>query len=209
MGLRTRRVRLAAIALVTLVGLVAASAAIAGPGAIVTVKSTQNSSLGSILVSSTGHTLYHFQSEPKNVVKCTGACATQWPPLLIGAGVTPIAAPGVTASLLGTVKRPDGKLQVTYKGLALYLYSGDKKAGDVKGQGGTWHAIAPSGAVVTKTVKTSSGTTKPSGSGSGSGGSSGGSSGSGTSGGGGTGGGGGTTDPNAPCDVNPGGYGCM
>jgi predicted lipoprotein with Yx(FWY)xxD motif len=206
MGLRTRKVRLAAIALVAGLG-VTASVASAGSTALVTVNSTQNTSLGKILVSSTGHTLYHLSSESKNAVKCTGSCATEWPPLLISPGVTPVAAPGVTASLLGTVKRPDGKLQVTYRGLALYMYSGDKKAGDVKGQGASgWHAIAPTGSVVLKALpKTSSGGTKSSGSGAGS--SSGSGSGSGSSSGG-T-GGGGTNDPNANCDTNPGGYGCM
>jgi predicted lipoprotein with Yx(FWY)xxD motif len=189
---------------------VAASVAAAAPTVLVTVKSSDNSSLGKILVNSTGKTLYHFASEPKNSVKCTGSCATEWPPLLIGTGLKPVAAPGVTATLLGTVKRPDGKLQVTYRGLALYLYSGDKKAGDVKGQGGSWHAIAPSGSVVTKTVTKSSGsgTTKTGGGSTGSGGSGSSGSGSGSSGGGG-GGGTGSNDPNANCDVNPGGYGCM
>ena len=45
--------------------------------------------------------------------------------------------------MLGTLKRSDGKVQVTYGGKPLYLYSGDKKAGDVKGQGagGIWHAL--------------------------------------------------------------------
>jgi predicted lipoprotein with Yx(FWY)xxD motif len=225
-------VRLASIALVggfALAATVAASVATAGSTALVTVKSTQNTSLGKILVNSTGKTLYHLSTEGQNAVRCTGPCATQWPPLLIAAGATPVAAPGVTASLLGTVKRPDGKLQVTYRGLALYTYSGDKKAGDVKGQNATggWHAIAPSGSVVLKAVtKSSSGGTKSSGSGgssgsgsgssSGSSGSSGGSSGSGSGSGsgssgstGGGGGGGGTNDPNANCDANPGAYGCM
>ena len=178
------------------------------------MKSTQNTSLGKILVSSTGKTLYHFASEPKNAVKCTGSCATQWPPLLIGTGVTPVAAPGVTASLLGTVKRPDGKLQVTYRGLALYLYSGDKKAGDVKGQGGSWHAIAPSGVgrdegrdhdghdrrlrfelrlrLDRLARARAAARARPAAPARGGGG-----------------GGTGTNDPNANCDTNPGAYGCM
>src|SRR6187402_1259848 len=101
MGLRTLRVRFTAIGLVIGLG-VAAAAASAGPTALVTVKSTQNSALGKILVSANGKTLYHYGSEGKNVVKCIASCAKQWPPLLIGAGATPIAAPGVTASLLGT-----------------------------------------------------------------------------------------------------------
>jgi hypothetical protein len=81
--------------------------------------------------------------------------------------------------LLGTVRRPDGKVQITYAGMPLYLYAGDKKPGSVAGQGvgavrwlgGTWNAISPSGAIV-KTIPastksgnsgttTNSGTTSP------------------------------------------------
>jgi hypothetical protein len=75
-----------------------------------------------------------------------------WLPLVIPAGVRPISGPGVVASMLGTVKRPDGRVQVTYDGFPLYLFSGDTKAGEVNGQGsgGIWHALAPSGVPVTK-----------------------------------------------------------
>jgi predicted lipoprotein with Yx(FWY)xxD motif len=120
-----------------------------------TMKSASNSALGTtIVVSATGRTLYHYGPEKKNAVKCTGSCATTWPPLLIAAGKKPVAGAGLTASKLGTVKRPDGKTQVTYDGYAMYLFSGDSKAGQANGQGlqGIWHAIAPSGAVVTKSA---------------------------------------------------------
>jgi predicted lipoprotein with Yx(FWY)xxD motif len=140
-----------------------ATAAVAAP-ATVSVHSAQISGLGKILVNASGRTLYHASAEPKNVTKCTGACAADWPPLLVAAGTKPVAGPGVRMSLLGTVKRSDGKLQVTYAGMPLYLYSGDKKAGSVKGQGvgavswlgGMWNAVATSGAVV-KTVIASPG----------------------------------------------------
>ena len=72
-----------------------------------------------MLVTASGRTLYHDSSEKKNVVKCLASCASQWPPLLVAPGAKPVPGPGVTASLLGTVKRPDGKLQVTYAGLPL------------------------------------------------------------------------------------------
>jgi predicted lipoprotein with Yx(FWY)xxD motif len=139
---------------------IAAASTIAAPASpqLVAVNSTENRTLGNILVSASGRTLYHISAEPKNVVRCTGACAADWPPLLIAAGTKPVAGPGVRASLLGTVKRPDGTLQITYGGLPLYRYSGDKRAGSIKGAGvggigwlgGAWHAVAPSGAVVTK-----------------------------------------------------------
>jgi predicted lipoprotein with Yx(FWY)xxD motif len=131
---------------------------------------TQNSALGEILVSAAGRTLYHSSAEQRNRVECTGSCAVKWPPLVISAHAKPIAGPGVTASLLGIVKRPDGRLQVTYHGMALYLFSGDRKAGDVAGQGAgqVWHAVTPAGAVVTKAATSNAGTSPTSSAGSGS-----------------------------------------
>jgi predicted lipoprotein with Yx(FWY)xxD motif len=184
----------------------AAASGVAAPSSITVVHSLQTSNLGIILVGANGRTLYHDSAEGKNVVKCTGACSTHWPPLLIAPGAKPAAGPGVNSSWLGTVKRPDGKLQVTYRGMPLYLFAGDKMAGDVKGQGGAgiWHAIAPTGAIVTRAVgatssKSSGSTTSGRSSGSGS-----------TSGTGSTSssGGGGTSDANAAyCAANP--MGCI
>src|SRR5262249_38879948 len=99
------------------------AAGIAGGATPITMKSTLNSALGStILVNSAGRTLYHDGSETRNTVKCVAACAKQWLPLLVAAGAKPAAGAGVTASKLGVLKRPDGKMQVTYNGLPLYLY---------------------------------------------------------------------------------------
>jgi predicted lipoprotein with Yx(FWY)xxD motif len=119
------------------VGAVALGVTLAAPAATkVTVKVSTNSALGAkILVSSTGLTLYHYVPEKKGKIVCIGACATDWPPLLATGTAKPVAGTGVTATKLGTIKRPDGKMQVTYNGLALYRYSDDKKAGQVKGQG--------------------------------------------------------------------------
>ncbi|HZO98605.1 MAG TPA: hypothetical protein VFB42_14685 [Gaiellaceae bacterium] len=215
MRLRAVGPRWAAIALVAGLG-VATTVASGAPTALVAVNTVQNAALGKILVSAKGRTLYHPSSERRNAVRCTGACAVTWPPLVVGAGAKPIAGPGVKASLLGTVKRPDGKLQVTYAGLALYLYSGDRKAGDVKGQGsgGAWHAVAPSGAVVTKAVTSAPGSAGGATSGGGSSSGAGSSSGSGStpgsgSTGGGSAGGGSTGGTTTDCAQNPGGYGCM
>jgi predicted lipoprotein with Yx(FWY)xxD motif len=107
-----------------------------------------NSSLGSILVDSTSRTLYLFKADVGTTSACTGACATAWPPLL--APGTPTAGAGLTASELGTIIRSDGSRQVTYNGHPLYLYVGDKKPGDVNGQGviafgAAWYALTPAG----------------------------------------------------------------
>src|SRR5665213_321535 len=140
LGLRPLRLLVVAVALAGAVVAVAT----AGTSAA-TVLSTKNSALGEILVSAGGRTLYHDASEQKNQIECTGSCAVKWPPLVISARAKVVAGTGVTASLLGTVKRPDGRLQVTYRGMPLYLFSGDAKAREVNGQGigGTWHALTP------------------------------------------------------------------
>jgi len=142
--------------LATATALGAAVVAVSAAGtSVATVSSRTNAALGKILVGAGGRTLY---SERKALTECTGSCAVQWPPLVIGARAKPIAGPGVKASLLGTVKRPDGRLQVSYRGQPLFLFAGDAKAGDVNGQavGATWHALTPSGAAVTKLVSSSS-----------------------------------------------------
>jgi predicted lipoprotein with Yx(FWY)xxD motif len=157
MELGPRRVLVTMSAFVAAAGVAVAAA---GTNAA-TVFSTRNSALGKILVSAGGRTLYRSSSEKRDRIECIGSCAVTWPPLVISARAKPIAGPGITGSLLGTVKRPDGRLQVTYGGLPLYLYSGDTKAGEVNGQGvgGIWHAITPSGTAVTKAAASS---TRPS-----------------------------------------------
>jgi predicted lipoprotein with Yx(FWY)xxD motif len=125
--------------------------ATAGPTAnTATINAAKNSSYGSLLVSSTGLSLYHLASEKKGTIGCTGPCAKIWPPLLVGPTAKPNAGSGVSVSKLGTIKRPDGGLQVTYNGLALYRYKLDKKPGDVKGQGveGIWFAVTSAGKLV-------------------------------------------------------------
>jgi len=79
--------------------------------------------------------------------RCYGVCAKAWPPLLTTAA--PLAGPGVEARLLGTTKRKNGTLQVTYNGHPLYYYEADK-VGKIMCQhanmhGGLWLIIKPNG----------------------------------------------------------------
>jgi predicted lipoprotein with Yx(FWY)xxD motif len=149
MSVGTRLMR--RIAPVAILGLVAAGVALATPSThAVTVKVSSSSGLGTkIVVNANGLSLYHFVPETKGTIKCTGACSTAWPPLTVAAGTKPVAGPGLSAAKLGTIKRPDGRLQVTYNGLALYRYSDDHSAGQLKGQGeeGIWFAVTPAGTV--------------------------------------------------------------
>ena len=144
MGTRLTR-RMLPLALLVVVGVGTAMAATLTQGG--TVKAAKSSTYGSLLVSSSGMTLYHMTAEKPGAIKCTGGCATFWPPLLLSGNTKPTAGSGVTAAKLGTIKRPDGHIQVTYNRMALYRYSLDKKPGEAKGQGvqGIWFAVTPAG----------------------------------------------------------------
>ena len=73
---------------------------------------------------------------------CTGSCLKVWLPLLVTAGTKPTGP-----VKLSTIKRPEGKTQVTYKGMPVYTFSGDSKKGEANGEGikdvGVWHAVTP------------------------------------------------------------------
>jgi predicted lipoprotein with Yx(FWY)xxD motif len=122
--------------------------------------SVADSSLGKILVDSSGKTLYLFQADTGTKSTCSGACATAWPPLRVSG--KPTAGSGVKASSLGTTPRSDGKPEVTYNGHPLYLYQGDSKAGDTTGQkidgfGAEWYVLSPSGNAITTAPSSSGG----------------------------------------------------
>ena len=96
-----------------------------------------------------------FRADHGTTSSCYGKCATFWPPLITAGKAT--AGPGVKASLLGTTKRKDGKLQVTYKGHPLYTFLKDKKAGQTTGEGlkafgADWYALTPTGLSSTATT---------------------------------------------------------
>jgi predicted lipoprotein with Yx(FWY)xxD motif len=109
-----------------------------------TVKTARNAKLGgTILVAANGMTLYRLSGEQNGKWICTSAaCVKTWPPL------APPASGNVAS--LGTTKRPDGTMQVTYKGMPLYTFAHDQRPGDVNGQGikdvGTWNAVTTSAA---------------------------------------------------------------
>ena len=130
---------------------VAVGVALGASAAVFTVKTANNSVIGTIVVNGAGLTLYHDTGEAKGSVSCTGGCAKTWLPLTASGGMKPTAGAGITASKLGTIRRSDGRVQVTYGGLALYRYARDTKAGDTNGQGADqlWYAITPA-AKITK-----------------------------------------------------------
>jgi predicted lipoprotein with Yx(FWY)xxD motif len=118
------------------------------PAAAISVGTATN--VGQVLVDSKGMTLYYFQKDQKGSgkSKCSGACASAWPPLTTGGAAK--AMSGVQASMLGTIKRSDGTTQVTYAGWPLYTFVEDKKPGedngtDSKAFGASWYPLHPNG----------------------------------------------------------------
>jgi predicted lipoprotein with Yx(FWY)xxD motif len=142
---------LAALALVAAVALVAATAGNAA-GNRATVK-TRHGKLGMFLVGGNGKTLYLFEKDKTSKSTCTGQCAQFWPPLLTSGKAK--ASGKARGSLLGTTRRSNGKLQVTYKGHPVYYFSQDSKPGDTMGQdfsafGAKWYVLAPNGKKIDK-----------------------------------------------------------
>jgi predicted lipoprotein with Yx(FWY)xxD motif len=138
-------ISLGAAIVIAAIGTGLALAGQSGGGAKVKLAKTRD---GTILVDSKGITLYDFVKDKGTTSVCYGACAALWPPLITTG--KPAAGPGVRASLLGTTKRKDGKLEVTYGGHPLYYFVTDRKPGQTTGQGvdqfgGPWWVLSAAG----------------------------------------------------------------
>jgi len=97
-----------------------------------------------VVTNAKGLTLYWFVPDTATTSKCSGSCATFWPPVkgpaTAGAGVT---------GTLATITRADGSVQATYNGHPLYTYVGDHAPGQAAGDGlnvngGVWHEVTVS-----------------------------------------------------------------
>jgi predicted lipoprotein with Yx(FWY)xxD motif len=124
--------------------------------------SLHKTTLGMVLIAANGHTLYLFGKDRNGTSACSGSCAKFWPPLLTRG--KPTAGPGVKASLLGTTKRSNGSLQVTYNKHPLYAYVLDKQGGQTMGEGvvafgAKWDAVSAKGVAVIKASATTTTTT--------------------------------------------------
>ena len=113
-------------------------------GTTITVR---DSEYGRMLFGADRQAIYIFQNDPKGSTVCYGDCAEAWPPVYTKG--EPQAGKGVRASLLGTVKRRDGRLQVTYAGKPLYFYAnegpGEVRCHNVNLNGGLWWVVGPDG----------------------------------------------------------------
>jgi predicted lipoprotein with Yx(FWY)xxD motif len=124
----------------------------AGTPAAAVVKTANSSTLGTIVVDSTGKTVYTLTNGSQQV-PCTDMCLTVWPPVSLPAGTTKATGSGVkNVAAMGT--------QVTINGAPIYTFQGDASAGSTNGEGinsfgGTWHVVKVGGS--TSTTKKSGG----------------------------------------------------
>jgi predicted lipoprotein with Yx(FWY)xxD motif len=106
-----------------------------------------DSEFGQMLFDATGQAIYLFDVETTSKPRCYDACAEAWPPVLTTGG--PVSGPGVESSLLGTTKRADGTVQVTYNDHPLYFYANEGKrevkCHDIFLNGGNWYIVQPGG----------------------------------------------------------------
>jgi predicted lipoprotein with Yx(FWY)xxD motif len=140
---RTRNLVAVAVAAVVALSAVAVPMALAGGSKTVAGEATAPSLHKKVLTNTKGLTLYTLSGETKGKFICTTSeCLKAWPPLLVKPGTTPKGP-----VKLGTVKNPEGKTQVTYKGMPIYTFEGDSKKGETNGEGlrdvGVWHAVTP------------------------------------------------------------------
>jgi predicted lipoprotein with Yx(FWY)xxD motif len=110
-----------------------------------------------VVTNAKGLTLYWFVPDTTTTSKCTGSCATYWPPVK-----GPATAGADVTGTLGTITRPDGTKQATYDGHPLYSYIGDTAPGQAKGNalnlsGGLWYEMTVSGATPTASSLAASG----------------------------------------------------
>jgi predicted lipoprotein with Yx(FWY)xxD motif len=101
------------------------------------------------LVDQRGQSVYLFEKDEQGESYCSGACAAVWPPL--ETSTAPNAGAGIQSGALGTIKRNDGDMQVTYHGHPLYYYAADAStAGKTKGEdieqfGSSWYLVSTRG----------------------------------------------------------------
>jgi predicted lipoprotein with Yx(FWY)xxD motif len=106
------------------------------------------SDFGRVLFDANGQVIYVFEIDGPDESNCTSEeCVKAWPPVLTGE--EPTAGAGVDAALLGTIRRGDGTLQVTYDKRPLHFYEhegpGEIKCHNVDLHGGLWWVVTPSG----------------------------------------------------------------
>jgi predicted lipoprotein with Yx(FWY)xxD motif len=136
--------KLTTVAIAALVALaVSGTAALAGNQAMspALVRTIMDKKLGEVLTTSEKQAIYTWKSEPKGKIRCTGACAKAWPPVLVKKGVVvPMHYSGIEGDF-GTIRRPDGSRQLTLDRRALYTYAHEKPGQVLCNNVDNWFAV--------------------------------------------------------------------
>jgi predicted lipoprotein with Yx(FWY)xxD motif len=127
-----------------------AASASGGTAAMISLSSVSGIP-GKFLVDAQGRTMYLWEADKSGTSTCTGACAAAWPPVTVSG--SPQAGSGVDQAMLGTVKRDDGTMQLTYNKHPLYYFAADTAAGQDHGQGSKafgagWYVVNAQGAKI-------------------------------------------------------------
>lgn len=108
-----------------------------GEEALVALGATLAGTNSSVRANRDGYTLYVFDNDVAGTSSCTGACATNWPPLYADTGV-------VASGRYSVIARDDGSAQWAYDGKALYFWQGDSAAGEFSGASvANWNVARP------------------------------------------------------------------
>jgi predicted lipoprotein with Yx(FWY)xxD motif len=133
------------------VGGVSAGIALAQGAPSLTLRTTSSGALSrAVVINAHGRTLYTLTPETTHHLLCrTRACFALWPPLTVRSRAVRLIAGHGLHGRLALLRRSDGTLQVTHRGLPLYRYAGDSGPAEVNGEGivsfgGTWHAASAS-----------------------------------------------------------------
>jgi len=123
--------------------------AVSGPAAVAAnqamsprlVRTIIDKQLGEVLTTSQKQAIYIWKSEQKGKIRCTGACAKAWPPVLVKQGVVvPMHYAGMEGDF-GTIRRPDGSRQLTLDRRALYTYAHEKPGQVLCNNIDNWFAV--------------------------------------------------------------------
>jgi predicted lipoprotein with Yx(FWY)xxD motif len=114
--------RLALLVLAVLVLVPGAMARDVGSAPVIKYKDDR---FGAILATPKKQALYYWNAEKRagGKVRCTGSCARAWPPLIVKSrSAVPTRIAGIPGRF-GVIRRPNGRLQVTHRGLPVYTYA--------------------------------------------------------------------------------------
>jgi predicted lipoprotein with Yx(FWY)xxD motif len=105
------------------------------------VKTIVDQKLGRVLTTPSKQAIYVWNKEPKGKVRCTGACAKAWPPVLVKAGVVvPMHVKGIMGEF-GSVRRSSGARQLTFNRRALYTYANENAGQVLCNNVDSWFAV--------------------------------------------------------------------